>query len=90
VPADSDLPSSSIILDTSDSSLDLPELIDQRSAVDSSSERDDSSNFSLEDEFEISNFGNFEINDLSILPQHLCHNFNILETSNMESDCLDP
>jgi len=90
MPADSDLPSSSVILDTSDSSLDLPELIDQSLAVDSSSERDDSSKFSLEDEFEISNFGNFEINDRSILPQHLCHNFNNLETSNMESDCLDP
>jgi len=70
--------------------LDLPELIDQSSAVDSSSERDDSSKFSLEDEFEISNFDNFEINDRSILLQHLCHNFNNFETSNMESDCLDP
>jgi len=40
MPADSDLPSSSVILDTSDSSLDLPELIDQSSAVDSSTERD--------------------------------------------------
>lgn len=61
--------------DLLDTLLDLPDLSDQRSALESLSERDDSSNSFLDDDFEIPNSQDLEIPGSVPLPQHSCHNF---------------
>ncbi len=61
--------------DLSDTLLDLSDLTDQRSALESLSERDDSSNSFLDDDFEIPNSQDLEIPGSVPLPQHSCHNF---------------
>jgi len=62
---------------------------DQKSAVTSLSERDDSSIFSLEDDFEISKFQNFELYYSADSQQHCVHNISQFENCTMESDCVD-
>jgi len=75
--------------DLSDTLLDLSDLTDQRSALESLSERDDSSNSFLDDDFEIPNSQDLEIPGSVPLPQHSCHNFELSENWIMESDYID-
>jgi hypothetical protein len=68
-----------------ESSSSVPELVNQCNASISSSERDDSSLLSNDDEFEISNFKNFELlSNASVLFSH--NNLNSCHFSMMESN----
>jgi nucleoid DNA-binding protein len=63
----------------------VPDLVDQCEASISSSGSDTSSLLSSDDEFEISNFGNFEISDRPVTSSY--HNSKSHTNSMMESDC---
>ena len=82
-----DLPDTSSFAESDHELQFVPELVDQCSSS-SSSSADSTTSLSSEDDFEISNFQNFECTPRFPINSTL-HNFEITQFSRMESDCKD-